>query len=54
VLAWVVFAPEPVGWEALFFTYILGTYGLRVVLSLLDTPFMYLSRWALGKHLPAR
>lgn len=46
VLAWVVFAPEPVGWEALLYTYILGTYLLRVGLSLLDTPFMYLSRLA--------
>lgn len=44
VLAWVVFAPDPVGWDALLHTYILGTYGMRLVLSLLDTPFMYLSR----------
>ncbi len=44
VLAWVVFAPDPVGWDALFYTYILGTYGMRVALSILDTPFMYLSR----------
>lgn len=50
VLAWVVFAPDPVGWEALFYTYILGTYGMRVALSVLDTPFMYLSRWALGRQ----
>ncbi|ACJ00506.1 queuosine precursor transporter [Rhodospirillum centenum] len=53
VLAWVVFAPEPVGLEALLFTYILGTYLLRVALSVLDTPFMYLSRRALGRQLPA-
>ncbi|MFV3073880.1 queuosine precursor transporter [Niveispirillum fermenti] len=44
VLAWVVFSPDPVGWEALFYTYILGTYGMRVALTVLDTPFMYLSR----------
>ncbi|WP_114395201.1 queuosine precursor transporter [Oleisolibacter albus] len=54
VLAWVVFAPEPVGWDALLHTYILGTYLLRVALSLLDTPFMYLSRRALAPHLPDR
>lgn len=53
VLAWVVFSPDPVGWEALFYTYILGTYGMRVVLSILDTPFMYLSRWALGRQVGA-
>lgn len=46
VLAWVVFAPEPLGWEPLVFTYILGTYGLRLVVALLDTPLMYLSTWA--------
>jgi queuosine precursor transporter len=49
VMAWVVLAPEPIGWDALLFTYILGTYGLRVALSLLDTPFMYLSRLALAR-----
>lgn len=54
VLAWVVFAPEPVGWEALIFTYILGTYLLRLALAVLDTPFMYLSRNALGPQVPAR
>jgi queuosine precursor transporter len=44
VLAWVVFAPVPMGWEPLVFTYILGTYGMRVAIAALDTPFMYLSR----------
>jgi len=44
VLAWVVFAPDPIGWEPLLFTYILGTYLLRLALAVLDTPFMYLSR----------
>lgn len=45
VLAWVVLAPAEtrVGTEALIYTYILGTYLLRVVLSLIDTPFMYLA-----------
>lgn len=44
VLAWVVFNPEPIAFEPLLFTYILGTYLLRVVLSIADTPFMYLAR----------
>lgn len=52
VLAWVVLADTPVGWEALVFTYILGTYGLRVVLAVADTPFMYLSRTAVARHVP--
>jgi queuosine precursor transporter len=51
VLAWRVFAENPVDWHALVFTYILGTYLMRVASSLLDTPFMYLSRRALAPHL---
>lgn len=50
VLAWVVFAPTPVSWEALVFTNILGTYLMRLALAVLDTPFMYLSRRALGRQ----
>lgn len=47
VLAWVVFAATPLGWEPLIFTYILGTYVLRVLVALLDTPFLYLARFAI-------
>lgn len=52
VLAWVVFAPEPIGLQALIFTYILGTYLLRLGLALLDTPFMYLSRYMMQGEPP--
>lgn len=51
VLAWRVFAANPVDMKTLVFTYVLGTYVLRLAASLLDTPFMYLSRRALGRHL---
>lgn len=44
VLAWVVFAATPLGWEPLVFTYILGTYWLRIAVAVLDTPFVYLAR----------
>lgn len=45
VLAWKVFgAGGEMSWHTVIFTYILGTYALRVVVSLLDTPFMYLAR----------
>lgn len=54
VLAWVVFAPEPMAWRPLVFTYILGTYLLRVFLSVFDTPFIYLSRYALPHDHPRR
>jgi len=53
VLAWVVFAPEPIGVEALVFTYILGTYWLRVIVALLDTPFIYLAHRAIKAPTPA-
>lgn len=45
VLAWKVFgAGGDMSWNTVIFTYILGTYALRVVVALLDTPFMYLAR----------
>ncbi len=44
VLAWVVFAADPIAWQPLVFTYILGTYWLRVVVAALDTPFVYMAR----------
>ena len=34
----------PVPWDALIFTYILGTYLLRLALAFLESPFMYLAR----------
>lgn len=45
LLAWVILATERVEWGVLLFTYILGTYSLRVILALCDTPVMYFSRW---------
>ncbi len=37
---------EGVRGSELIFTYILGVYGLRIVLALFDTPFLYLAcRW---------
>ena len=47
VLAWVVFAAQPMEWQPLVFTFILGTYVLRVAVALLDTPFLYLARFAI-------
>jgi uncharacterized integral membrane protein (TIGR00697 family) len=46
VLAWKVFkAGGDMTWDTVIFTYILGTYALRVVVSIIDTPFMYLARY---------
>ncbi len=49
VLAWVVFAADPIGWQPLIFTFILGTYLLRLLIALLDTPFIYMSRYLIGR-----
>jgi uncharacterized integral membrane protein (TIGR00697 family) len=53
LLAWEVFAVKRVPFDALIFTYILGTFFLRVVIALLDTPFMYLSRRIARPRQPA-
>ncbi|MBX7147408.1 MAG: queuosine precursor transporter [Alphaproteobacteria bacterium] len=43
-LAWYILAPEPVEMHTLIFTYILGTYFIRLALALTETPVMYLAR----------
>ncbi len=50
-LAFIVFNPEPLPWPTLIFTFILGTYLLRVFYSLFDTPFVYLSYYFLPNEL---
>ena len=44
VLAWVVFAADPLPWSTVIFTFILGTYLLRLLVAVMDTPILYLSR----------
>ena len=44
-LAWVILSPTPVTFSALVFTYIFGTYGSRVLVTLTSTPIMYISYW---------
>lgn len=43
LLAWIVFAPDPLPFREVFFQYILGTYALRIAIAFLDTPFIYLA-----------
>jgi queuosine precursor transporter len=45
VLAWMVFAPSPLPWKTVLFTYVLGTYLLRVFIALVSIPFIYLARF---------
>ena len=44
VLAWIVFAADPLPWKTVLLTYVLGTYWLRLAVALLDTPVIYLAR----------
>ena len=43
VLAFIVFAADPLPWDTVLWTYILGTYVLRLAVAALDTPFLYLA-----------
>lgn len=49
VLAWVVFAEEPLEAGVLWGTYILGTYALRLVVAIVDTPVIYLAKYCMTK-----
>lgn len=44
LLAWIVLPREPLPLDTVIWTYIVGTWVLRVVVALLDTPFIYLAR----------
>ncbi|MBN9412906.1 MAG: queuosine precursor transporter [Candidatus Paracaedimonas acanthamoebae] len=44
-LAWVILASHPVEWKTLIYTYILGTYTIRLLVSLANTLIMYLVRF---------
>lgn len=44
-LAWYVFAPEPFSVSTIWYTYILGTFFFRILLSIFNTPFVYMSYW---------
>ena len=45
VLAWVILADKALPWHVVIFTYILGTYAMRIFIAVLDTPFVYLAGW---------
>ena len=49
VLAWIIFSPSPLSWRTVFFTYILGTYFLRVFVAFVGVPFVYLARYMVQK-----
>ncbi len=44
ILAWRVFALEPLSWSVLWQSYILGTYGFRLVFAVFNVSALYLLR----------
>ena len=42
ILAWVVFAPQPVSWNSLILTYIIGAYILQIFVALFNIPTFYI------------
>lgn len=55
-LAWMVFPwllgqhDQVVGLNTLIFTFILGTYWIRLAMAILEAPFMYAARWFLPEE----
>lgn len=47
IFAWIIFNPNPLDFNTVLFTFILGTYILRIFIALFDTPFMYLAKYFL-------
>jgi len=49
VLAWQILTSHPVGFHTLFFTYLLPTYLIRIFITTVGTPSIYLAKFALSK-----
>ncbi len=49
LLAWIILNSNPEFLYKVITTYILGTYFLRILIALIDTPFLYLSKLFLPK-----
>ena len=50
IFAWIILNPNPFPLSDVIMTFILGVYLLRVVIALLDTPFIYLARYIIPKE----
>ncbi len=44
ILAFIVFASEPLPFRTVLLSYVFGTYIVRVAIALLDTPFIYIAK----------
>ena len=47
IFAGIIFNPNPLNFNTVLFTFILGTYVLRIIIALFDTPFIYLAKYFL-------
>ncbi len=45
IFAWIILNPNPLEFSTVLFTFILGTYFLRLFIALIDTPFIYLAKF---------
>ena len=50
LFAWIIFNPNPLDFNTVLFTFILGTYVLRLIIAILDTPFIYLAKYFLPNN----
>ncbi len=49
LFAWILLNPEPLNVYNVIMIYILGTYLLRIIISLLDTPLIYIAKFFIKK-----
>ena len=49
IFAWILLNPETVSVYNVIMIYILGTYLLRILIALLDTPFIYIAKFFIKK-----
>ncbi len=49
IFAWILLNPEPISIYNVIMIYILGTYFLRIIIAILDTPFIYLAKFFIKK-----
>ena len=51
IFAWIILNPDPLDFNTVLFTFILGTYILRIIIAIFDTPFIYLAKYFLPNRL---
>ena len=50
IFAWIILNPKPLSFNTVLFTFILGTYFLRIIIALIDTPFLYLAKYFIPRR----